>query len=166
MDTNDESSRRVDSWSGKVANWLSSNPARVALTCVQVTVWVSWIGWSIYIMWRVVSGTYLETPPASPTHIKLDLLQALAFLVAWSLLLLTITIRVVNKARDLQADTDKARWEIDQLIEFSEGRETENKELLEKAAERIVLVEEKTEQVILKLRQENEQLRQELSSES
>ena len=161
MDISGESQGRVASWPEKVSDWLSSNPARVVLTCAQVAFWLGWAGWSVTIMWRVISGTYLETTGSSPTYIRLDLLQALAFLVAWSLLLLTITIRVVNKARDLEATSDQTSWRLDQIRELDKGREVERKDFFEEVDERLSGVETGAVQVIQDLRQENEQLRQE-----
>ena len=58
--------------------------------------------WSASTIWRVVSGSLLETPDNTPTLIKIDLLEAVAFLAAWSLLLITLTTKVVNKGRDLE----------------------------------------------------------------
>ncbi len=68
--------------------------------------------WSVLTIWRVASGALLETPDASPTLIKIDLLEAVAFLAAWSLLLITLTTKVVNKGRDLEFDAYKVQADI------------------------------------------------------
>ena len=173
MDINGDSPSKVGSWFYKVTDWLSSNPTRVVLTCVQVILWLAWIGWTVNILWQVASGTSLEILPDSPTQIRLDLLQALAFLVAWSLLLLTITIRVVNKGRDIEAVVDRTSWRLDQLHELDAGREIERKGLLEDTDARLSTAEKRIEEEVQVVRQENDQLRQEnkrlrqvLSSES
>ena len=77
------------------------------------------IVWFSLTAWRVFSGTYLETGQASPTLIRLDLLHAIAFVVAWTALLLTITVQVVNKARDLDYDIRENEWSLEQSIKTS-----------------------------------------------
>ena len=57
----------------------------------------------------------LETPDASPTLIKIDLLEAVAFLAAWSLLLITLTTKVVNKGRNLEFAIDEGIRKSDDL---------------------------------------------------
>ncbi len=75
--------------------------------------------WFSLTVWRVFSGTYLETGQASPTLIRLDLLHAIAFVVAWTTLLLTITVQVVNKARDLDYDIRENEWSLEQSVKTS-----------------------------------------------
>ena len=71
--------------------------------------------WSVLTMWRVASGSLLETPDASPTLIKIDLLEAVAFLAAWSLLVITITTKVVNKSRDIEFAADESVRKLDDM---------------------------------------------------
>ena len=65
-------------------------------------------------MWRVASGALLETPDASPTLIKIDLLEAAAFLAAWSLLLMTVTANVVNRSRDIESAVDETTRQVEE----------------------------------------------------
>ena len=66
-------------------------------------------------MHRIIFGTFLETSDNSATLIRLDLLQAVAFLVALSALLITITRLVVNKARDNELLNRQASWKADEM---------------------------------------------------
>lgn len=55
---------------------------------------------SVLVIHRIIFGAWLKTTGDNSTLIHLDLLQAFAFLVALSALLITVTRWVVNKARD------------------------------------------------------------------
>ena len=71
--------------------------------------------WSVSTIWRVASGSLLETPDTSPTLIKIGLLEAVAFLAAWSLLLITLTTKIVNKGRDLEYSADELNRKLDEM---------------------------------------------------
>ena len=123
------------------------------------------IVWCLRVFWRVTSGTALETRPDSPTLIRLDLLQALAFVVAWSILLYTITIAVVNKGRDLESATEKTSWEIDKL-EAEKRERTEFSQEMARVEAKVNANEDRLATLILayaeRLAEENEQLRKQL----
>ena len=74
-------------------------------------------GWGIiiysgWVVWQVLSQTKLPLVPDEPTLIYLDLLQVMAFLVAWSALVITITIKMVNAKRDIELDSAKLEWRL------------------------------------------------------
>ena len=71
--------------------------------------------WSVSTIWRVASGTLLETPDTNPTLIKIGLLEAVAFLAAWSLLLITLTTKIVNRGKDLEFATDESIRKLDDM---------------------------------------------------
>ena len=73
---------------------------------------------ALLVIHRVIFAAFLETTDNSATLIRLDLLQAVAFLVALSALLITITRLVVNKARDNELLTHQASWKADTIEEL------------------------------------------------
>ena len=66
---------------------------------------------SVLVMHRIIFGAWLKTTGDNSTLLHLDLLQAFAFLVALSALLITVTRLVVNKARDNELAYREASWE-------------------------------------------------------
>ena len=92
--------------------------------------------YSPWIMWQIVSKTRLMSGGANPTVIQLDFLQAAAFLVAWSVLLITVTAWILNKVRDNELRTIRTAWEFGKHLE--EHPDIEGKvESLEKMLESI-----------------------------
>lgn len=73
--------------------------------------------YSPWIIWHVVSRTRLMSGGANPTIIQLDLLQAAAFLVAWSVLLITVTTWILDRVRDNALRTARMEWEFSKHIE-------------------------------------------------
>ena len=119
--------------------------------------------WSLLTIWRVASGFLLETPDASPTLIKIDLLEAVAFLAAWSLLLITLTTKVVNKGRDLEFAAVELEADMRRHIEGHPDIESEAERMQAEAsdlAERVTQVAGEAERVA----EENEQLRRQLAA--
>ena len=70
-----------------------------------------------YVIWQVAYGSILETPEDSSTLVKIGLLEAVAFLVAWSFLLITITRKVVSKSKDLEFAAEKTNAAFRQHLE-------------------------------------------------
>lgn len=71
---------------------------------------------TLMAMSRVLSGVELENDPSSPTLVSVDLLQALVFLLAWTIFVISVTAHVVaawdtfgfsieGLKRDVVADT-------------------------------------------------------------
>ena len=71
--------------------------------------------WSVSIIWMVASGSLLETPDTGTTVIKIGLLEAVAFVAAWSLLLITLNTKIVNKGRDLEYAADESNRKLDEM---------------------------------------------------
>ena len=114
--------------------------------------------WATYIMWQVASGSLLETPDASPTLIKIGLLEAVAFLAAWSLLLITVTTKVVNTSRDLELTLHKSSMELRRHEENHPDVQSEVERIeveISEMTERMMQVDIETEKLV----RENERLR-------
>ena len=128
--------------------------------------------WSLLTIWRVASGSLLETPGASPTLIKIDLLETVAFLAAWSLLLITITTKVVNKGRDLEFAADESIRKLDELQADLSRHEESHPDIrggvegleakVSDVAEKVMQAEREAERVT----EENEQLRKQLEAKA
>ena len=76
---------------------------------------------SVLVINRIIFGAWLKATGDNSTLIHLDLLQAFAFLVALSALLITVTRWVVNKARDNELLAREASWEaknIEDLLQL------------------------------------------------
>ena len=124
--------------------------------------------WCILTIWRVASGSLLETPDTSTTLIKIDLLGAVAFLAAWSLLLITLTTKVVNKGRDIEFVAVDSTRKLDDIkadmMRHEEGHpdiESEVDRMQAKVsgiAEGMIQLKSENERVT----KENEQLRRQL----
>ena len=135
--------------------------------------------WMLIIIWQVIIGASIVDSLYGPTLIQLDLLQALAFLVAWTLFMWTITVRVINKVRDLELESLRGikDLELDHLREMKdlelESARTEwdltrhledhpaTDEQVSDMASRLNSLEEGAVAEIKQLRRENEELRQE-----
>ncbi len=72
-------------------------------------------------------GALLE--PEEPALVYLDLLQAMAFLVAWSALVITITIKMVNANRDLGEENARIGWQIEEHVKDHPNLETQMSKL-------------------------------------
>ena len=88
-------------WKRNAVNWAKQ---------LYVLIIILYSGW---VVWQIVSNTTLYPRPDNPTLIQLDLLQAMAFLVAWSALLIAITIKIVNKGRDIDLNVSRLYWDSD-----------------------------------------------------
>ena len=70
---------------------------------------------SALVIHRIIFSAWLKTTNDNVTLIHLDLLQAVAFLVALSALLITVTWWVVNKARDNELLAREASWKAQNI---------------------------------------------------
>ena len=77
-------------------------PSLRTFKIVDVIIFAVLIAWALYVMWQIYSGSTLVTELPSSTQIHIDLLQSFAFLLAWTIFVLTITVRVLGKAYDMQ----------------------------------------------------------------
>ena len=120
------------------------------------------VAWSVSTVWRVASGSLLETPDTSPTLIKIGLLEAVAFLAAWSLLLITLTTKVVNKGRDLELAAHDVRTDIRHHLEAHPDVRSEVERIEAKVSD---LVEETAElkREAKRVKEENKELRRQLA---
>ena len=109
-----------------------------------------------YVIWRVAYGSILETPEDSSTLVKIGLLEAIAFLVAWSLLLTTITSKVVSKGKDLEFAAEKTNAVFRQHLEGHPDIQSD----VERMEAMLIQLKGETEQVT----EENEQLRRQLAA--
>ena len=131
---------------------------------------------SILVIHRVLFTAFLETPNGEATLIRLDLLQAIAFLVALSALLITITRLVVNKARDTELLNREVSWKADaiesQIQQHAQNHpdytedvrrlELQMEEIMQRlgtSLEKIVSLMEENE----RLKSENEQIKQQIN---
>ena len=96
-------SKRMAGW---VLGWLKRTASNWAtqLFVAAILLYSSWI------IWQVASGTAFLPQSAHPTLIQLDLLQAMAFLVAWSALIITITAKAVSANKDFELKIAKVGW--------------------------------------------------------
>lgn len=123
--------------------------------------------WGISTIWRVALGALLETPDSSPTLIKIGLLEAVAFLAAWSLLLITITTKVVNAGRDIESVADESNRKLDEMkADFKQHKEKQTAAIEEleaevsQSADLMNQLKGETEEVA----EENERLRRQLAA--
>ena len=98
--------RNFRSWTTSLYGW--------ALICYS--------GW---VVWQVLSQTKLHLRQQDSTLIYLDLLQVMAFLVAWSALVITVTVKMVNAKRDIEMDAAKLDWTL--TLHNERQRENERK---------------------------------------
>ena len=108
--------------------------------------------YSVWLLSIVIRWTYLETNQLGLTSIRLDLLQAFSFLVAWSFLLITITSKVVNEGNDMN-------YRIARTQELSE----QNRELYGEVLEKSQVALSKARTALQETELENEQLRAEIN---
>ena len=116
-----------------------------------------------YVIWQVAYGGILETPEDSSTLVKIGLLEAIAFLVAWSFLLITITSKVVSKGKDLEFASEKRSAAFRQHLEGHPDIQSDVEGLKAKVLEAnamLIQLKGETEQVA----EENEQLRRQLAA--
>ena len=120
------------------------------------------VAWSVSIGWSFASGASLETPDSSATLIKVGLLEAVAFLTAWSLLLITITTKIVSQGKEMEMATNEGIRQIEELKEANMTFEQEVEQTLEgikgEVADMNKIVME-AEREIEQLAEENERLR-------
>ena len=161
----------------RLQKWIqfpSLLPSLRTFKIVDVIVFPVLIAWLLYIMWQILSGSNLVTELPSSTQIHIDLLQSFAFLLAWTIFVLTITVRVLGKAYDMQFERlteahnrnlkqAELGWRMEQHLEGHpdvggqvSSLETKVNENLAAAAEIDRLREENAE-----LRRENEKLNEE-----
>ena len=123
--------------------------------------------WSASTIWRVVSGSLLDTPDTSPTLIKIGLLEAVAFLAAWSLLLITLTTKVVNKGRDLEYSLGESTWKFKEIKAEQERHEEDFGATIKVLASEVSQVADRMRQLTSEseqVREENERLRGQLKA--
>ena len=97
------------------------------------------------------------------------MLEAVAFLAAWSLLLITLTTKVVNKGRDLEFTLRESNWKLDDMKAVMRRHEENHPDVQSEVerigaevsdmAERVMQAEGEVEQ----LAEENERLRRQLT---
>ena len=102
--------------------------------------------------------------------IKIDLLEATAFLAAWSLLLVTLTAKVVNTSKDLEFAADESIRKLDEveagIRQHEEGHPDVQSEV-ERIEARVSDITQRMEEVTVeaeRLAEENEQLRRQLAA--
>ena len=118
------------------------------------------IGWTSYVLWRIISEFQLEGGSSSTTVLRLDLLQAAAFVLAWTAFLIAVTVRMVNVWRNLEFVLERVNSRFDSHLEdeTTKMRQVESKfDTLEERAEQIVAENQQ-------LREENEGLRKQLEA--
>ena len=116
-----------------------------------------------YVIWQVAYGSILETPEDSSTLVKIGLLEAIAFLVAWSFLLITITSKVVSKGKDLEFTAEKTTAAFQQHLEDHPDIQSDVERMMARVSESdamLIQLKEESEQVA----EENEQLRRQLAA--
>ena len=116
-----------------------------------------------YVIWQVAYGSILETPEDSSTLVKIGLLQAIAFLVAWSFLLITITGKVVSKGKDLEFTVEKRNAAFQQHLEGHPDIQSDVERMMARVSEAdamLIQLKGESEQVA----EENEQLRKQLAA--
>ena len=122
-------------------------------------------------MFDIAGSLKLIENPSAPSLVQIDLLQSVAFLIAWSTLLIAITARIVGS-------TEEVKREVNQLITAIESSDQvrdrqlaetkkQNAELLKSVGDAIGGVSGSLGDVISQnrlLREENDKLRQILSN--
>ncbi len=136
--------KRTPEW---VVGWFKRNASNWAKQ-LYVAAILLYSGW---IIWQVISGTAFLPRSVDPTLIQLDLLQAMAFLVAWSALVITITAKAVGTSKEFELKIAKASSDIETIKEKDQQFQS-----------RVGRAEAELLPRIDALTQENEQLRQQL----
>ena len=121
----------------------------------------------------MLSQTKLPLVPDEPTLIYLDLLQVMAFLVAWSALIITITVKMVNAKRDIELSAAELEWRMGVVRERSDKFDADVGKLRADVGSSIAAAEESIDDFLTatskadglneRLRGENRLLRQKLS---
>ena len=146
----------------RVPSWL-----KVAFASVRRN-FRSWAtslyGWAIilysfWVVWQVFSGTKLHLRQNASTLVQLDLLQVLAFLVAWSALVITITLKVVNAKRDIEFNVAKAGWKHETDLVETRRQVAEHEKVDDEIFSRMDAIEDKAKELSA-LNNENKRLRQ------
>lgn len=95
-----------------------SAPARRSLRGIAefIGIWV--VIWSLlWVVWAVLQEARPLLRPDEPTLVYLDLLQAMAFLVAWSALLITIAAKLVSAKGTLDLKNARSEWAMKLAME-------------------------------------------------
>ena len=98
--------KRTPEW---VVGWFKRNASNWAKQ-LYVAAILLYSGW---IIWQVSSRTAFLPRSVDPTLIQLDLLQAMAFLVAWSALIITITAKTVSTSKEFESKIAKVGWDTE-----------------------------------------------------
>ena len=142
----------------RTAGWVIGQLKRNTWNWAKQLYVVAIVLYSGWIIWRVASGTVFLPQSDQPTSIQLDLLQVMAFLVAWTALIVTITAKVVGTSKDFEAkiaqtsrdiENDASRW--NQFFSKTEGK--------------LKKVEEELLPRMNALERENQQLREQLGDD-
>ena len=131
----------------KLLHWIRSGLGRPISSIIYTSLFAFLVGLILGII--LLSAALLNVPLAT-TLVKIDLLQAFAFLLAWSAFLLTITYRMVHDSRDTNERfeevkrvlrenslTDEERIAQVQAIALDSGRLREENEQLRRENEEI-----------------------------
>ena len=143
--------KRTSEW---VVGWFKRN----AFNWAKQLYFSAILLYSGWVIWRVISRTAFLPRSVDPTLIQLDLLHAMAFLVAWSALIIAITAKTVSMGKEFESKIAKTGWDLEN-----------NQSMIETLKEEAENIKEDTENIKAKLlpridaiTQENKQLRQQL----
>ena len=155
----------------RLQKWIqlpSLLPSLRTLKIVDVIAFPVLIVWTLYVMWQIFSGSTLVTELPSSTQIHIDLLQSFAFLLAWTIFVLTITVRVLGKGYDMQFERlteaynrnlkqAELGWRVEQHLEGHPDVEGQVSSLKTKVNENLAAAVAEID----RLREENAELRRE-----
>ena len=143
--------KRTPGW---IIGWFKRNAANWAKQLYVAAILL----YSIWIIWQVISGTAFIPQSTDPTLIQLDFLQAMAFLVAWSALVITITAKAVTTSKDFESRIAETSSYVENNRSRMETIEEKNQQFLSRVGRAEVVLLPKIDA----LTQENEQLRKQL----
>ena len=157
--------KRTPEW---VVGWFKRNASNWAKQ-LYVAAILLYSGW---IIWQVSSRTAFLPRSVDPTLIQLDLLQAMAFLVAWSALIITITAKTVSTSKEFESKIAKVGWDTENnqsmmdTLKEDHQRVKEDHQRIKEDHQRVLSRVGRAKAELLTridaLTQENEQLRQQL----
>lgn len=121
----------------------------------------SWgsVGIYAWILWRIATSSRIFGQPDTGTLIQVDLLQGLAFLVAWTAFVITLTVKVINVWNRYDLRLQRLRWRMDHESVDMSALKQQTAELEAKVEGRQALYA----QQVADLEEENERLRQRLN---
>ncbi|MCY4366524.1 MAG: hypothetical protein OXE17_09920 [Chloroflexi bacterium] len=128
---------------------------------------------SLWVILDIAGNLKHINKPFSPSLIQIDLLQSVAFPIAWSTLLIAITARIVGSAEEVKSEVSQLKTLIDSSDQARERQLAETKEQNAELVKRIETAMKDlgdNQEIVISqnrvLKEENDRFRQILSHNS